>query len=187
MPELGCYNLRTANVTNQRDQHGPVAHNGNYGVQPGVTLGSRRTASGQRHRCRRRYSYGRLGVRPSSGTLTLNSDGSFSYTPNSALPHRPIRLQSGRRASRKQISRCHSERPFHQPRADGLWRFLHHASRHRAGRKCPGVLGNDTDADGDMLTSVLSRAVAWNADLQQRRMVYIRAKRELCWVGFVHV
>ena len=45
----------------------------------------------------------------------------------------------------------------------------------------PGVLGNDTDADGDPLTAVkVERPKPWHADAQRRRLVHLHAHGRLC-------
>ena len=97
-----------------------------------------------------------LASAPSSGTLTLNSDGSFSYTPNSGftgIDRFAYKADDGVAQSNIAIVTLNVHSTNHAPTAYGDSFTTPHDTALVV--NAPGVLGNDTDADGDMLTSVL--------------------------------
>ena len=70
--------------------------------------------------------------------------------------HRQLHLPGQRRQRRHQRRHRHAHRHRGQRRAGGRRRQLQHAPRTRRSTvAAPGVLGNDTDVDGDTLTAVL--------------------------------
>ena len=117
---------------------------------------------------------------PSHGTLTLNANGSFTYTPAADFTG----------------SDSFSYRASDGTLTSNLATVTHH--RHRASttlRPRPGmptarprtpaltvtgagVLGNDSDPDGDPLTAVLViGAEPRHPDLERQRLVHLHARR----------
>ena len=101
------------------------------------------------------------------GTLTLNADGSFTYTPDADYNGAgQLHLHGQRRHGRSATS----PRSHHGQRRSTTRRSppttATRSPRTRAhGRRRRGVLANDTDADGDALTAALvDRPAARHAD-----------------------
>ena len=91
-----------------------------------------------------------------TGTLALQPDGSFSFTPPARLQRRHVVHVSGRRRHGAQQHRDgHDHGQRRQRRADGAARQLHDGRGHGLSVGGNGVLGNDTDPDGDTLTAEL--------------------------------
>lgn len=89
---------------------------------------------------------------PSNGSLTLNGDGSFDYTPNpdfSGLDQFVYDADGNLGHVTLDIS---FENDMPQAAADGPYRNSVGSAINVA---APGVLGNDRDADGDALTAVI--------------------------------
>jgi VCBS repeat-containing protein len=153
----GTADSNTATVMIAITNTPPVAKNDNYGVQPGVTLnvaangvlGNDTDADGD-------TLTAVLASGPSNGTLTLNNDGSFSYTPNSGftgIDRFAYKADDGVAQSNTAIVTLNVHSTNHAPTAFGDSYTTPHD--HQLVVAAPGVLGNDTDADGDKLTSLL--------------------------------
>jgi VCBS repeat-containing protein len=98
-----------------------------------------------------------LGVGPANGTLTLNSDGSFTYTPNAdfngadSFTYRANDGQTNSNIATVSIT----VNPVNDPPTALDDAYATHAGR-PLNVAAPGVLANDTDTESDPLTAVLN-------------------------------
>ena len=93
---------------------------------------------------------------PAHGTLTLNANGSFTYTPAAnynGSDSFTYRANDGSSEQQHRHGLAHGDRG--QRRPGGRDQQLHHRRGEALNVSAPGVLGNDTDVDGDSLTAVL--------------------------------
>ena len=120
---------------------------------------------------------------PAHGTLTLNTDGSFTYTPNagySGTDSFTYAANDGALDSEvATVTLTVTATPVNTAPVAG-------ADGYGVGEDttltvpAPGVLGNDTDAEGDVLTAVLvSRAGARDADVERRWQLQLHPERRL--------
>ncbi len=101
-----------------------------------------------------------IGSAPAHGSLTLNDDGSFGYTPTSgysgpdSFTYTASDGQSG--SSTADVALTVLPRPNTAPTANGdVYALDQNTSLHVA---TPGLLGNDSDAEGDTLTVIAASA-----------------------------
>ncbi len=102
-----------------------------------------------------------LGANPGSGTLTLNGDGSFTYTPNADFNGTDTfqYLPRDGTVDGNLTTVTITVRPVNDaPVAAGVSYSTDEDTALTIA--VPGVLGNDTDVDGDALTAVLSTDVS---------------------------
>ena len=93
---------------------------------------------------------------PSHGSLTLNGQRLVLLHPGGELRRqRLVHLPGQRRHPDLQPGHRDHHRHRHQRRSDRGRGCLQHGGRHRLTVAAPGVLGNDTDPDGDPLTAAL--------------------------------
>ena len=99
-----------------------------------------------------------LVVGPAHGTLTFNTDGSFTYTPNagySGTDSFTYAANDGTLDSEvATVTLTVTATPVNTAPVAGADGYSVER-RHDPDRAAPGVLGNDTDAEGDVLTAVL--------------------------------
>ena len=158
----GTLNSNTATVTlnyHTGDTH-PVANNDTYTTAGKHDLdgsGAVRHPD-QRHRRRRRHLDRRqLHNSPAHGAVSVNPDGSFSYTPNAGFVGTDTftyRVYDGTALSNYATVNLTVTGPDHPPVAnnDAYTTTENHALSVPV---ASGVLANDTDADNDPLTSSL--------------------------------
>ena len=89
---------------------------------------------------------------PSHGTLTLNSDGSFTYTPTAGFSGTDCFTYYAYDGIPTADPTADRDPPV--DRAAMACTTPIDRREHHAARPAPGVLANDTDADGDPLTAV---------------------------------
>ena len=120
--------------------------------------------------------------RPAHGTLTLNADGSFTYTPD-ANYNGPdcFTYKANDGTADCNVATVSITVSAGQRRAGGRRTTRYTTERgHAADGRRAGVLGNDTDVDGDTLTATLvDRPGQRHADAQRRRLVHLHAGRQL--------
>jgi predicted outer membrane repeat protein len=150
-------NLATVTITVESVNNAPVANDDAY-TTPGDTpltvaapgvLGNDSDADGD--------GLGPvLESGPSNGTLTLNDDGGFTYTPNDGFTGQDsftYRASDGQANSNAAAVTITVENSNQAPTAnDDTYTTSRNTPLVVA---APGVLGNDSDADGDSLTAVL--------------------------------
>jgi len=118
---------------------------------------------------------------PAHGTLTLNPNGSFTYTP-AANYNGPdgfsYRASDGVNLG-DAVAVTLTVKPG-QRRPGRRQRQLQHGRGRRVDGRGVGVLGNDTDADGDALRRITGqRAKPRRPELPRRRFVHLHAERQL--------
>ena len=116
---------------------------------------------------------------PANGTLSLNANGSFTYTPNAdfnGTDSFTYKVNDGTVDSNTATVTIAVGRPTTR-----RWRCrqLRHDRRRAATVAAPGVLANDTDADGNALTAILVSRRQWHAGAQRERRLHLHAEREL--------
>ena len=91
-------NVATVTITVNPVNDAPVAVD-DVATRPTRTRAGRGRRAGQRQRRRRRHAHlTRSVAEPANGTLALNADGAFTYTPDAELQrHRQLHLQGQRR------------------------------------------------------------------------------------------
>lgn len=96
---------------------------------------------------------------PTRGTLVLNTDGSFTYTPNSNFAGiDSFTYRAGDSRAQSNIATVRITVANQVPSAAGNSYTTPHRQTLTVG--APGLLGNDTDSDGDSLSAVLVQAPA---------------------------
>ena len=120
---------------------------------------------------------------PANGTLTLNADGSFNYTPNAnfngsdsftytAGDGTLVERRDDRVAHGQSDERCAGRRTSDDYTTDEDTPLTIDAAH--------GVLANDSDPDGDPLTATLVTGPAnGTLTLNRRRQLQLRAERQL--------
>jgi uncharacterized delta-60 repeat protein len=151
-------NVATVAITVNHVNHAPVATNDSYSVNEGSSLsvpapgvlGNDTDVDGD-------PLTARLVSGPSHGSLALNADGSFTYTP-AAFYSGPdsftYRANDGTADSNVATVAITVNQVNHAPVANSDSYSVNAGQTLTVA--APGVLGNDTDVDGDHLTAVLA-------------------------------
>ena len=143
---LAVYSVPLANA----DTYTVVAGNTLTVARPGV-LGNDTNADG-------RTLTAALGTNVSHGSLTLNADGSFSYTPSAGYSGRDSFTYTALNGPASSTPATVTLTVYSVPVANADAYTV--VAGNTLSVSAPGVLGNDTDADGGTLTAVLGTNVS---------------------------
>ena len=117
---------------------------------------------------------------PAHGTLTLNADGSFTYTPAAnynGTDSFTYKANDGTADSQRRHGRRSPSTPVNDApvAANDAYATNEDTTLTVA---APGVLANDTDVDGDTLTAVAGRRPGRHGtlDAERRRLVHLHAR-----------
>ena len=135
----------------------PVANNDSYTVVSGqyAERHCRQWRARQRYQCRRRPLTAVLGHRTDQWQLTLNADGSFSYTPNRRLlGHGQLHLY--RHGWQRHLHAATVTITVYSIPVANADAYTRHRGNTLTVTAANGVLANDTNADGNALSAVLA-------------------------------
>ena len=154
---LAQSNVATVSLTINPVNDAPVAVNDSYTTDEDTPLdGGGAGGAGQRHGRGRATLTAVLVTGPTHGTLTLNADGSFTYTPAANFNGSDsftYRASDGLAQSNVATVSLTINPVNDAPVADNDSYTTDEDTP--LTRPAPGVLGNDTDVDGATLTAVL--------------------------------